>query len=242
VLSILSCHDDKSYGKHRIGNFLVEGNFIKDSIMDGKMKYFDTSGTLVATVIFQNGIKQGPSLDYYLNGKVQDSVFFTRGQKEGFHYIYDSSGELSYIDYYLRGHSIGPVFYYDHGKVKKYYFTNFEKQPIYVCSYDSSGRMFDEKGEVNFVMPLFPEVNNKSGLNIFAYIINPPKVDINYFLYMKDSTLNKDSIIAKFDNSKIIIDTVLNVSTDSRFTYFYKAEYFDSTNQNKKVFITKLVP
>lgn len=242
ALMLSSCSKERKYEKHQIGSFLIEGNFINDSTMDGKMKYFDASGTLVGVINYQNGIKQGPSLDYYSNGKIQDSVYFIMGLKEGFHYVYDSSGTLNYIDYYLKGHSLGPLFYYSNGEIKKYYFTNFEKQPIYVCSYDSSGRIFDQKGEAIFVTPLFPEVNNKVSLSVFAYLINPPKVNINYLLYMKDSISNKDSLIMKFDNAKVFIDTIFDVPVNNRFTFFYRAEYFDSTNQNKRVFITKLIP
>ena len=45
----------------------------------------------------------------------------------------------------------------------------------------------------------------------------------------------------KFDNRKIYIDTVFNVPVNSRFIYYYKGDYFDSTNNKRLVYITKLV-
>src|SRR5690348_13972875 len=104
LLSILSCNDDSKIAKHHVGKFLVEGHFLNDTIMDGRMKYYDESGKLISRINYQKGIKQGISVNYYLNGNVYDSVNFDQGFKNGFHYIYDSTGKLEYFDFYLRGH------------------------------------------------------------------------------------------------------------------------------------------
>src|SRR5882672_12013545 len=131
IIITMSCRNDIENSKHKVGPFLVEGHFIDDSVMDGEMKYYNSMAKLVTVINYQKGIKHGASINYYLNGKTYDSIFFYYGLKDGFHYIYDSTGKLSYIDFYSKGHNFGPQFYYSNGKLEKYYYNEFEKEPIY---------------------------------------------------------------------------------------------------------------
>jgi hypothetical protein len=242
VICIFSCtNTNTNYKKVTKGNFIVEGNFINDSVMNGMMNYYDIKNNKLTTQsYYQNGEKNGISINYYSNGKVYDSVFYSHGLEDGFHYIFDSLGNISYIDYYSKGHNFGPEFYYLNGRISEYYFNTFEKSSFYSVFYDSLGKVSKESHNLNFVNPYSVEIDGKPALGVFAYFLNPPHINISYSLYLKDSVLSKDILIQKFDNSKVYVDTVLYLS--NAISYYYKTEYFDSTNNKRKIIITKLMP
>lgn len=241
IISFLSCTNQNKVKKQKIGAFFVEGKFIRDSVMDGAMKYFDSNNHLAAIINYENGIKNGTSVNYYLNGKILDSSFFHNGLQNGFHYVYDSVGNLTYKDFFSGGHSFGPEFYYLHGKIDKYYFSNYEKYYLYSAFYDTLGNLLSENGDLNFVNPYTVEVDGKLGFGVFAYFLNPPHINIQYSLFLKDTLTHKDSLVKNFNNLRVYIDTVFTMPIGNQLQYYFKTDYYDSTKMKQKIIITKLV-
>lgn len=240
IIILISCNKNK-VSKHRIGPFLVEGDFVNDTIMNGEMKYFDSMGNLVSKIYYKRGVKNGPAINFYKNGIKYDSVSYSGDLENGFHYIYDSTGKLSYVDFYVKGNNLGPQMYFVKGKIEKYYFNNFENQTLYYTFYDTSGNITKQTGELNFTNHFAVTVNNKPFLGFFAYFLRPPKLHLSYSLFLKDSISNKDSLIIQFDNMKIYVDTVFGLPTDNRYSFLYKTDYYDSLTNTRKVILKRLL-
>lgn len=241
IIVFYSCNNSNShYTKKKMGNYLIEANFIDDSIIDGKANTYNLDGRLLSATNYRNGIKHGLSINFFSNGKVYDSINFTNGLENGYHYVYDSLGLIGYIDFYLNGHQLGPEIFYKKGIVNSYYFTSFEKFEIYNALYDVNGKLSTHND--NFInASIYSTILGDVPANgIFCYFIYPPTLNISYELITRDSLNKKEFVIRKFEN-EVFMDTVIEKAKPNS-VYCIKGILKDSLNKKEvKVFYDELI-
>ncbi|MBL7741329.1 MAG: hypothetical protein JNK14_19045 [Chitinophagaceae bacterium] len=240
-VSLLSCESQKiKREKKPFDNKIIESSFINDSTFDGPTNYYSTDGLLESTINFTKGIKNGPALNFYPNGKILDSSFYENGVKTGNHYIFDSSGQLYYKNYYYYGHILGGHTFYRNKKPYQYQFRNFEQQIIYSCGYDSLG-MTGYNGELINLYLASIKSDNAPYLEMFAYFIHPPTIQIDWSLGLIEENTNIKKDLLAFNNDRVFIDTVLP-KPQAGWKYYLAANYNDSLNGIKEYYINILEP
>lgn len=163
----------------------MKGTIFKDSIFDGVVKYFDKEDRNLGLSTFKFGLQDGPSVKYSQSGTKSDSINFENGLEDGYAYKYDSLGRLSYETYYYKGLAVGGVTEFSQGKVREYYFTNFERRLLYSIKVLSDST-YEEKGEeINaFIYSRSEGTGNKNIL--FVYLIKPPYVKTHFEIAIFD--------------------------------------------------------
>lgn len=239
TIVLLSCDNGpkKKLQRKNFNDKIIESYFINDSLPDGISKYYDLNGRLESVITFSKGLKNGIAINYYYNGKTHDSSFYQMGKKNGEHFVFDSAGKLIYEDYYFHGQQLGGQIFYRNGNPFQYVFNTFEKKIIYSCEYDSIG-MSAFSGEIINANIFSSSIDGKKGYGVFAYLLNPPKIQIKYSLGIID-VQNHEKKLVSFDNKRIFVDTILNAAPNG-WKYFMSAEYVDTLNNLNKVYIHTL--
>jgi len=191
--SILSCTNKN--GNVRIkksNNIIYEGKLFADSLFDGKVKYYDSSGKYFGYSTFIYGKKEGIEVAYFKNGKVSDSSFYHNDMQNGFAYKFDENGHLLYKSYYLNDVPFGHLFEYDSNKnIIHYYFINFEHQIIFEL-FKVNGEEYRKGDEIQ--MYLFSKDPSKNNF-LFLYLFASPFTPRHYEIGILDS--NKKIISSK---------------------------------------------
>lgn len=234
-----SCTDKPTIKLKPHGKYMVEANFVDDSIIDGSAKYY-LNAKLAFIISYKNGIRHGPSMNFHSNGKVYDSVNFTYGLENGYHYVYDSSGKLGYVDFYFNGHQFGPEIFYENDRVGSFYFMTFEKFSLYEASYDFRGIPINIKGELVNVFPYQANLNNQPASGVFSYFVHPPHPKVEYALVLKEPGSSKEILLKEFDRNLVFVDTVLPRAKDGS-NYFMKVSIYDSSNRIKQIILSELI-
>jgi len=224
VLTIfcLSCTNRNTVKRIKVNNYFVEGNFINGNTIDGNAKYYDSVGVLYNITTYDKGIKSGISIDYYPNGTVSDSVSFFCGKETGYWNRYDSIGSRVYANFYYCGLPYGPELLFKRNKLIHYYFTDFDRNTIVRCNYDSLGQI-DSIGEFKMMFTLKSlERDSLKQLNMFAYLPVLPHTEQAFSIGLTNkSNVNKElfPIVGRRDD--FFIDTILAVPP--RGWYYYLA-------------------
>lgn len=178
----------------------MNGKILKDSIFDGIVKYFDKENRNLGFSTFKYGLKNGPSVNYFQSGNKSDSINFKNGLEDGYAYKYDSLGRLLYETYYFNGLAVGGVTEFTQGKIREYYFMNFERRLIYSIK-ALSDSTYEEKGkEINAFMYSRSEGTGNKNI-LFVYLIKPPYVKTHFEIAIFDK--NRKILSSKEINSQI---------------------------------------
>lgn len=174
------------------GQYKIIGDIRHDSIWEGEMKFYDLDNRLVAKKNYRNNVLMGPSLRYNIEGIVIDSVNFIEGKKTGLEYVYNDAGEIIQIQNFFSGKEIGSTYTFDKGKIIEYSFNNFENKVLYYSSFDSKTREYYFPDDIYLANASIHSVtiDGKYGVNIFLYLILPPKLRLNHCIYKYDSLNN----------------------------------------------------
>lgn len=210
-LFISACSEKKERTIHK-GDYDLTGNFIKDTILDGAIKFYDTAKKLVAIRWYSNGILNGNSMSYYRNGNIHDSSFFINNNKNGFNYIFDSLGHLVYKANYYYGKQIGPVFTYNmSNEILEYSFNNFEDDILYYYSYDTLNKKANYPDDKYLIKVNTTETieDGHEGVKVFLYIFNPPHLKLTYK-------------ICQFDLENTLVDSTIITKNKFYYEKFYK--------------------
>jgi hypothetical protein len=220
--------------KRQIGKKYVETLFLNDSTYDGLTKTYTSDGVLESVTTYDSGRKNGPSLDYYANGKIQDSSYYFMNLLNGSHFAYDSTGHLVYSDFYFKGKRVGSKKYFVSDKLTEFDFTNLDGNPLFTVYYDSTGRVRKVIGEV-INAKISPDTSvGQDKTRLLLYLLNPPKIGINYSLGLIDSSTKQLSELATFQtHGRVFIDTVLEPAPVGK-NYYIGADYNDSINRFQK--------
>jgi antitoxin component YwqK of YwqJK toxin-antitoxin module len=173
-------------------NVIYEGKLLADSLLDGKVKDYDSSGNYFGYSTFRYGKKEGVEVRYFKNGRVSDSSFYHNDMQNGFAYKFDENGYLLYKSSYLNGVPFGHLFEYDSiGNIIHYYFINFEHQVIFEL-YKVNGEEYRKGDEIQ--MNLFSEYPSKNNF-LFLYLFASPFTPRHYEIGILDS--NKKIVSSK---------------------------------------------
>jgi antitoxin component YwqK of YwqJK toxin-antitoxin module len=198
---ILACGSDSESKQIKYGEFIVKGNIkIKDhdTIFDGPIEYFDTTGKLSTIINYSSNIKNGEFIDYYSNGKISQKAYYSQGNLHGIADFFDSSGKVIYESNSFYGIEVGPIKSFSEDTFKLYRFKNFEGVDLYRCGWDSSKKIIEGGSLLNYVTNYFMDLDEgKLKMSLFIYLINPPHKHITYKLFDKNINAGDSTVIFK---------------------------------------------
>jgi antitoxin component YwqK of YwqJK toxin-antitoxin module len=235
TILLISCNNKKDVQKKRVGDKIIETNFVEDSLFDGPTKYYNVDGQLESLIYYSKGKKNGFGINFYNNGKVHDSSTYLNGVKNGWHFVYDSTGELSFKDYFFYDLKVGEEIFYKHGKPSEFNFSNFERKRIFSCGYDSLG-IAGTSGNILNVSTYGVYINNIRQQGIFVYLIQPPDIRVNYSLGLINERTNEKNELLKLKNTTFFKDTALTIPKEG-WKYYVAAHYNDTANKFEKIFL-----
>jgi hypothetical protein len=207
---VLSCVNNQRSkpDKRSIGKDIIEATFIDDSIADGIAKYYNNSGKVITIVNIKNGVKEGAAINYFQNGVVKDSMFFSHGKLHGIAYGYDSLGSLLFKKSYYYGVPLGHQFYYKSGNLSEYFYSDFNRNDLISCEYDSLARI---RLRTFSAVPIFTkglDEQRNPALNLFLYFPKPPDLTVVYKIGLaNDKQETKDEHILQ--DNRLFLDTVI---------------------------------
>lgn len=165
-----------------------KGKILNDSILDGFIKLFDSSGKFFGYRTYKNGLPNGPSVTNR-NDKTRDSVNYTNGFKSGYVYRLDNSNRVLHKSYCYFDKSVGNTYVYDSiGKIMNYYFYDFSGNILYQRKFTDTGNY--ESGNLINIYSADRIVNDSPKTVIFVYTIYPPNEKTHYEIAVLDSKNN----------------------------------------------------
>lgn len=239
IFLFANCRNPKNkIEKREMNGYIVEAVFKSDGIIDGIAKFYQKDGRIVSVINYNNGKKDGVTMNYYLNGMKSDSMNFSAGFKNGFQYRYDSLGKLYSINFEYFGLRMGPQIFLDNDIVKSYFYSDFNKEDLIECSYDSAGQM----KEVTFlsINPRIAEVeiDGRKMLELFFYLPNPSNAEITYNVGLTDENRH-DRQLFSVNNSSVIFDTILPRPA-AGLHYYVSAHLKNKRGSVNKLFIEEV--
>ena len=194
----VGCGNSGSKVRKMKDGFILEGNFIDDSIPNGVIKFYNFNGKLHSIKKYERGVLNGESLIYFDNGSIYNMVTFENGKEIGYRQVYDTLSNLIYKSNFYYGREIGHVFSYDSANnVLEYSFNNFEDEILYYCSYDTEKKRYVYPSNDHLIVANTSEAtaSGQHGINVFVYLFKPPKLRLNYSIVYLDKA---DSIVDAF--------------------------------------------
>jgi hypothetical protein len=194
--------------KKKVGSYIIEAQFHNDSVIDGQAKTYDRLNNLIEVSFYKNGVKDGLDIEYDVSGRIKDSTYYTNGILNGPSYIFDSTGKILFGKYNYYGLPVGHYYSYSFGKLKRYFYYNFERNNLVLCEYDSLNRprLFKFISE-----PVLTEAQNSDGrqqLNLFLYLPSPPGMKTIYKIGLENERHETRDEIA-INHNRLFLDTLL---------------------------------
>lgn len=122
-------------------------------------KKYNQSGQLIAEVSLKNGVKHGPTTNYYENGKIHSVVNFVEGKQEGETIWYYENGKPYQVTPFVNGQENGlQKKYYQSGKLlAEVRYINGHQQPG-MKEYTESGALVTDYPVIIFEKPVRSDV------------------------------------------------------------------------------------
>ncbi len=233
IAMLVSCSLKTHFRIVKDKKYTWEGDIDKDGIKNGPINVYDSLGHLNAKINFTDNYKKGNAVYYYPNGLLKEVDTFYFNELVGLRTCYDSLGRLSFKENYYLGNPLGPSYLYDTlRRLKTYQFKDFEGQSIYVNNFDSAGKRVNVAGNL-INLTLSNALNKRQlGNNIFLYLLNPPKMKLDYKICIRDNS--KAAKDYKTINKSIFYKTFLP-SLPKGETYFVQLSMYDSLNNTSQV-------
>jgi hypothetical protein len=234
-----SCNTKNNKAKRvKSGKYTIEAKFINDTIIDGKAIYYDSTNTLSSIVSYNMGLKSGPTVNFYPNGIVSDSLYYSNGVLNGGAFMFDSAGNLMRVKYSYYGLPVGHYYVFESGKIIKYYFSDFEKNDLVVCKYDSSGRCRLNKFNLNPVLSEAIGTDRVNVLSLFLYLPSPPGLNAVYKIGLENEQreTKNERVIGQ---DRIFLDTVLSYP-EKGWHYFVSTHLESQKDSINKIFFNEL--
>lgn len=117
-------------------------------------KKFSTSGVLVSEISMKDGIRHGPTKNYYENGKIQSLINFEEGKQQGESIWYYENGRPYQVTPFVNGQEQGiQKKYYQSGRLMaEVPFSNGHQLPG-MKEYSQTGDLLTDYPEIVFEMP-----------------------------------------------------------------------------------------
>ena len=238
ILIYISCSNLGAKKRVKIKNYFVEANFENGKISDGVAKYYNANGKIVNTTLYEKAMRNGISINYYSNGVVSDSIEFVQDKENGFWNNYDSFGIILYSNYYYYGLLFGPELIYKGGKVNKFFFSNFNRDDIVECYYNSVGKLDSiAQFKMNFTV-LDKVCDNRRVKNLFGYLPKVPNTFQNYAIGLTNKN-KQDREMFPVQGHDFIIDTLL-LPPPKGWYYYLACHLKADDNSINKVYIEEV--
>lgn len=240
LLFSIACRQNKGIVRIKKEGLVFEGKITNDSILHGIVSIFDVKDQLLAKSNFLNNERDGLTTTFYLNGEKKEEIIYERGKKNGNYTVFDSLGRLLYRDYYYYGLQVGPVYFFNKdGSIKEYYFVNFEGETLFYYSYDKI-KMQNIDVTDYFQMHVSHALQNQSGkLELFLYLINPPKFSFEYKVCIKDQISKDIKPIIDIPSRNVFYHDFLPY-LDSNQNYCISLTVYDSLSRSKQTLIREI--
>jgi hypothetical protein len=208
LISTIKCIT-KNKRRVLIESDFAEGNISGDTILNGRIKYYDTlSNKLSWEADYDKSILHGQETEYYHNGKIKAQGNFRDGKKNGVVKFFDSTGAILSEQFYYYGLLAGPSTDFKNGEPSEYYFNSLDNIPLFYLNYDSIVGKEIETIQHRF---FFYNVYDKSDIithsnprrEFLLYLISPPKFRFSYSLCIIKDKFEIVEEIKTFDNSKV---------------------------------------
>jgi hypothetical protein len=223
--------------KRQIDGYTIVAHFDKD-VIEGEANFFDKNGVLSHVSNYSNGVKNGVSVSFYSTGMTKDSAQFQGGLQNGFEYSYDENGEKVATSFFYYGIRIGPEVFFKHNKVSDFYFTDFNKEDLIECRYDSAGKITDIS-LYNIKLRTQDVLGNQAKMtNVFFYLPHPPGTILECNIGVANDK-KQDQILFNVPDSKIFVDTLLP-RLENGMHYFVSTKIINSDSSIHKVFIEEV--
>ncbi|OJW34275.1 MAG: hypothetical protein BGO54_01930 [Sphingobacteriales bacterium 46-32] len=234
-----SCDEHKEKEKRMINGKEVEAVFLRDGSITGMATFFDSMGNIINRANYKNGVEDGVSLNYFLNGQTSDSMNFQNGLRNGYQYRFDTLGSLNACNFFYYGLKVGPDILYSSNRVKQYFFTDFNKEDLIDVRYDSKGELdsillFKTKLAVTKLL-----VGDTHMTGIFFYLPNPPGATIDYSFGLRGKD-DKENVIFEVNRDRVFIDTVITTPLKNEH-YFVKASIKSNGSNFNRVYLDEVV-
>ena len=130
-------------------------------------KKFNQSGRVIAEVSLKNGVKHGPTTNYYENGKIHSVVNFVEGKQEGETIWYYENGRPYQVTPFINGEENGTQKkYYQSGKLlAEVPFIHGHQQPG-MKEYTEAGNLIMEYPVIIFEKPVRSDVPGRYRLKM----------------------------------------------------------------------------
>lgn len=130
-------------------------------------KKYDRAGRVVSEVSIKNGLKHGPTRNYYESGKLHSVVHYEEGKQHGESVWYYENGKPYQVTPYINGKRNGiQKKYYQSGKLMaEIPFVNGEQQPG-MKEYSETGKLITDYPEIVFEKPQKTAFPNRMILKI----------------------------------------------------------------------------
>ena len=225
--------------KKKLGDFLVEGQFLNDSTLNGKAKFFTLDGKLFSEVTFNNGLKNGPSLYFDKGGYKIDSTNYKYGMANGYRYSFDKNGNISYVDYFYMGLNVGPVIRLKEGVTEEYNFIDFNNNHLVDCEYDSLGQVIALKAYATNATIARKIFRGEKMIDFFAYLPRPPGLKIKHTIGITNAEQQDETLFEIKYNNQIFFDSILPYPKDG-YHYFISSNIENGDRKINKVIIEEV--
>lgn len=234
LLLMVQCGTRDTRSKFEEEEFYVLADTNNLGKIHGPAEYYSNDNRLMKRIYYKDGVRDGPSVNYYESGIVRDSVVYANGKKVNFWYFFDSTGELSSREKYFFDKRLGPEEYYGkNGNIRFYYFSNFESRDIVFAKYDPQGKLYENDFfRLQFVAAT--SAYNKKMLNVFSYLPRLPACDVKYHIGMSRNGKEMQKLFEV--KNDLFIDTLLP-KLDLGWTYYISCDIEQPSSKFKRVYI-----
>ncbi len=237
LFTITGCQEKAAYiGKLAYGEYFIRGDIRilnNDTILNGPIKYFDSSNRLIAVFTYKDNLKLGKAIRYQNEKIVQETNFYF-DYENGLKLDYDSTGELVAKSNYFFDRQVGPRTNYSNGDPYYFRFVNFDQQILYECKYNK-GAIEKEKGSVLHYTTDYVEEEGINKLQIFIYVIEPPYSKISYKLYDVNLGTETGQLVHEFISTNGYVQNVIIEPPKKNHKYILRTDlFFERDNITKQ--------
>ena len=210
------CQNNSSLNKIKYGKFFIQGDVTihdKDTTLNGKIDFYDSSGSLRFSQFYKNGFLDGMGKEFYKNGKIRQVVNYKCGVQNGLLTDYDINGRISISSNYFYGLRAGPQVSYVDDDPLEFKFGSLENITLYKCRYINDSTIIEDGSLLNYLTKYIKK-NNSLKIDLFIYIIEPPHKMLTYKIFDKNIETGDSSIVQELNwkngfFSEVSLDTLL---------------------------------
>jgi hypothetical protein len=201
----------------------------------GKQEIFDKNHKLSNTSSYQNGVKNGPSINYFPSGQISDSGFYHEGLASGNWMFFNENGQKIYSTYFYQNLEYGPQCWFVNNEIHKFEFLSFDKTSLALIIYNNPDK-FEKVYYFSMDTHILPK--NDQGVDLFAYLPKIPNSIQNFAIGIAKDQVKKELFpVRGFD---FLVDTLLN-SPPTGWNYYISCHVQDKVGSYNEIFVEEVI-